>query len=259
MSNAMNLPTQTKPDASLRKMLRSQRPEIVLWVIGVLVLLVFGLVVRLHPAAWPFEVQFANLLQGPHPIPCNYRVLSHSWIDMASDYTNRFNDPIPSIVVPLLVMAALAVFRLFWEALFLGIIVLAASSLWGGIELLVARPRATPSDGICVHRVIAAYSFPSGHVMHDVAFYGFLLYLSFTRPVRQWRYRWILYPLQAIIVLYLLAVGYARVEAGEHHLLDVLGGYLAGILCLFFFIFLYLWVTDWWTEHHTKKMVKGLE
>jgi membrane-associated phospholipid phosphatase len=237
-------------------MLHRQLPGIVLWVIGVLVLVVLCFMVRLHPASWPFELQFAKLIQGPHPVPCIYRSQSHSWIDIASDYTNRFNDPFPSVVVPLLVMAALALFRLFWEALFLGIITLAASSLWGGIELLVARPRATPADGICIHRVIAAYSFPSGHVMHDVGFYGFLLYLSFTKPVRQWRYHWILYPLQIIVVLYLLAVGYARVEAGEHHLLDVLGGYLASVLCLFFFIFLYRLVTVWWATHHRKKIAE---
>ncbi|MFL5625111.1 MAG: phosphatase PAP2 family protein, partial [Ktedonobacteraceae bacterium] len=82
------------------------------------------------------------------------------------------------------------------------------------------------------------YSFPSGHVVHDVVLYGFLLYVSFSEPVRSWRYRWLLLPLQLLALLYLLSVGLARLQAGEHLLLDVLGGYLLGLLWLSFFIFL---------------------
>ncbi|MBV9229758.1 MAG: hypothetical protein JOZ18_10630, partial [Chloroflexi bacterium] len=58
---------------------------------------------------------------------------------------------------------------------------------------------------------------------------------------------------QILAVLYMLAVGYARIEAGEHHPIDVLGAYLAAILWLFLFIFLYRWTTDRLAERRIKK------
>jgi membrane-associated phospholipid phosphatase len=86
-----------------------------------------------------------------------------------------------------------------------------------------------------------------------MVYYGFLLYLSFTKPVREWRYHWVLLPLQVFAVLDLLIIGYARLFAGEHWLLDVTGGYLAGALWLFLFIFLYRWAGNLLEGHHAKK------
>ena len=65
-----------------------------------------------------------------------------------------------------------------------------------------------------------------------------------TRPVREWKYRWLLLPLQLYAVFDILAIGHSRILEGDHWLTDVLGGYLEGALYLFFFIFLYRWVTD---------------
>ncbi len=222
------------------------------WIIGLVVLVVLGMTVHAHPRPWPFELEVTKLLQGTHPVPCNYRTVPHSWLDRASDLLNQMNDPLPSLIVPLVLMAVLALFRLFWQALFVGVAALGSSTIWGGINFLVGRPRMTPAAGVCVHRVVTVYSFPSGHVMHDVVFYGFLLYLTFSRPLRQWRYRWTLYPLQALLVLYMLAIGYTRLEAGEHMLVDVLGAYLAGILCLALCIWLYRWTLHLWAAHRAR-------
>jgi membrane-associated phospholipid phosphatase len=215
-----------------------------LWGIGVLILAGACFVVHTHPASWPFELTVIKDLQGPHPVPCNYAQQPHSWIDSGADIINTLNDPLQAVALPIAWMLVLMIFRLFLQALFLGAAVGSSSGMWFLLERLVARPRITPADDICVHRAIAAYSFPSGHVIHDVVLYGFLLYLSFTPPVRRWRYHWLLLPLQVLAVLYLLAIGFARLEAGEHHLLDVIGAYLAGILWLFLFIFLYHWTTE---------------
>jgi undecaprenyl-diphosphatase len=169
------------------------------------------------------------------------------------DFINSLNDPIQAVVIPVLWMIVLLLFRWFLQAVFLGLAVASSSAVWLGIEKLVGRPRMTTAQGICVHRNIAAYSFPSGHVIHDTVLYGFLLYLSFTPPVRRWRYRWVLIPFRILAVLYIIAVGYSRLEAGEHRLVDVLGGYLVGLLWLFLFIFLYRWVSHLLAVHRTKK------
>jgi membrane-associated phospholipid phosphatase len=88
-----------------------------------------------------------------------------------------------------------------------------------------------------------------------VLFYGFLLYLSFTRPVRTWRYRWVLIPLQVFAALNILLIGISRVYQGEHWAFDTLGGYLCGALWLALFIFLYQWATSALERRHAKKAV----
>ncbi len=89
-----------------------------------------------------------------------------------------------------------------------------------------------------------------------MVFYGFLLYLSFTKPVREWRYRWLLLPFQAFATLAILAIGYSRLLEGEHWLTDVLGGYLSGLLWLSLFIFLYRWTTNKLAERRAKQQEK---
>jgi undecaprenyl-diphosphatase len=100
--------------------------------------------------------------------------------------------------------------------------------------------------------MINAFSFPSGHVIHDGILYGFLLYLSVLPLVRAWQYRWFVLPCQVLVVLYLLALGFSRLRAGEHWLIDVLGGYLTAVLWLFFFIFLDRWIANLLAAHRAK-------
>ena len=72
------------------------------------------------------------------------------------------------------------------------------------------------------------FSFPSGHAMLAVVFYGLLAYLLVcTIP----RWKW-----QAIFVLgaatLALLIGFSRLYLGVHYLTDVLGGWAAGSLWL---------------------------
>lgn len=228
--------------------------EIILWFVGLVVLVAAGFIIHNHSVTWPLERDAINAIQGPHPVPCPVNWHANFWENQVAYFINTLNDPIDAVVIPIGWMIIVMLFRMFLQAFSLGIAVLTSSFWWGGIETLVARPRATAQDGVCVHRAVNAFSFPSGHVIHDVVLYGFLLYLSFSAPVRRWRYRWILLPFQLALVIYMLAVGYARLLAGEHHLFDVLGGYLAGLLWLFLCIFLYRWIASLVEKRHSRKM-----
>jgi membrane-associated phospholipid phosphatase len=118
---------------------------------------------------------------------------------------------------------------------------------------LVHRPRPT-SALIHIYRTAPTGSFPSGHVENDVVFLGFLLYLSFSRPISQWRYRWVLIPFQVYAIVNILLIGYSRIYEGSHWLTDVSGGYFSGALWLFALIFLYRWVVDKLIERRARKI-----
>lgn len=64
------------------------------------------------------------------------------------------------------------------------------------------------------------YSFPSGHSMISVLFYGMIIYMLIEH---NFKYKKILIPL---ISIYILLVGISRIYLGVHFASDVLGGYL---------------------------------
>jgi undecaprenyl-diphosphatase len=80
-------------------------------------------------------------------------------------------------------------------------------------------------------------SFPSGHTVHYVVFFGFLCFLVFTL-LRPRALRWAMLGLLAGMML---LVGPARIHLGAHWASDVLGGYLFGAAMLLGIISLYRW------------------
>jgi undecaprenyl-diphosphatase len=103
----------------------------------------------------------------------------------------------------------------------------AGAALNRGLKALIARPR--PEDGLV--QVIAEYyheSFPSGHTVMFVEFFGFLMLVAYasTRPRR---FRLGLTLLCAIMIA---LIGISRVHLGAHWPSDVTGGYLLGGITL---------------------------
>lgn len=119
-------------------------------------------------------------------------------------------------------IVALVLLRRRLEALFLALTLLAD----GGaalIKVIVARPRPSPKLVEVLLR-LGSFSFPSGHVVHFMVFYGFLAYVLVTC----WRSSWPRNLVLAICVALICLVGFSRIYLGEHWLTDVIGGYLFG-------------------------------
>ncbi len=104
------------------------------------------------------------------------------------------------------------------------------------LKVLVARPRPpdfspNPAD---MFPLVNQYSFPSGHVLFFVVFFGFIAYLA-----------WLLHdgrvriPVIAACGVLILLIGPSRVYLGAHWASDVLGSYIIGALWLFVLIFGY--------------------
>lgn len=229
-----------------------------LWLAGLVLLVVLALLVHSHKPPWPIELQFTKAIQGPHPIPCPVIVQPHSWTEAALFDVSLVNNPLPSVIAGAIWFIGLLLLRLFRQALYAVVAVASAGGLFLLLTPLVARPRPTVKAGICVHDTYPYFSFPSGHVTHDVVTSGFLLYITLSEPVRHWRYRWLLLPFQIFFALDILLIGYSRLLEGDHWLFDVLGGYLTGALWLCFFIFLYRRTAHLLTRANLKRLGRRL-
>jgi membrane-associated phospholipid phosphatase len=231
---------------------------ILLWVIGLIALLVASAIVRFHPAPWSLDLQTTNALQ---------QLPRGSWLGTAIGWPTTLNDPIPSVssitlwFIVLSLIGVIARFRGRWATpwfvtgIFIWLGTMVMWTLFFLIDFVVARPRPS-SSLIHVYIPEPIPTFPSGHVVFAVVYYGFLLYLSLSKPVSEWRYRWILIPLQLYAALNILFIGYSRVYEGSHWLTDVFGGYLMGALFLGLLIVLYRWTLDKLTERHEKRVLQ---
>lgn len=97
------------------------------------------------------------------------------------------------------------------------------------LKLIIHRPR--PSTTMILAGE-SSYSFPSGHSMMSMIFYGLVIYYV-TKFVKK---KWIRNLLVCLLSAIILAVGITRIFLGVHYSTDVLAGYVIGFVYLFVFI-----------------------
>lgn len=112
----------------------------------------------------------------------------------------------------------------------LGVLILSALA---NMALKRAFDRARPTIEHLV--VVKTLSYPSGHAMSAMAFYGFLIYLVFKIKMNKWL-RVFLVVLFAALIFF---IGLSRVYLGVHFPSDVLGGFIAGLIWVAFCVVLF--------------------
>lgn len=96
------------------------------------------------------------------------------------------------------------------------------------LKQIVKRPR--PIEYSIINET--GYSFPSGHSMVSMAFYGYLIYLTY-KNISQPYLKWIIICVLGVLIL---AIGISRIYLGVHYTSDVLAGFLISIMYLIVFI-----------------------
>ena len=97
-----------------------------------------------------------------------------------------------------------------------------------GIKNIVRRTR--PKGFRIIEE--SGYSFPSGHSMVSMAFYGLLIYLIYKKVDNKYLKNCLIFLLSIIILL----IGLSRIYLGVHYTSDVLAGFLLGISYLIVFV-----------------------
>ena len=96
------------------------------------------------------------------------------------------------------------------------------------LKFILQRPRPTE------FRIIneTGYSFPSGHSMISMAFYGYLIYLIYKHMKNKYL-KWILISILSVLIL---MIGVSRIYLGVHYTSDVCAGFIISIGYLILFI-----------------------
>lgn len=131
-------------------------------------------------------------------------------------------------VVAVLLILAVAIFliknkKLYSLILFIAFLAGEISSFFTKNIFERQRP---PFDGLLTDSW--GFSFPSGHVLRSIIFYGFIAYFI-ARDLNSKFFKIIVYFLAAVLII---GVGFSRIYLGVHWLSDVLAGYLFGLIWL---------------------------
>lgn len=96
------------------------------------------------------------------------------------------------------------------------------------LKNIVQRPR--PEEYMIIKE--NGYSFPSGHSMVSMAFYGLIIYLIW-KNMKNVKLKYMLCGLISILIP---LIGFSRIYLGVHYTSDVLGGFAISIAYLIFYI-----------------------
>lgn len=163
------------------------------------------------------------LYNARDPLPTN--------VFLAFTFLGEANFILPATILLAAVLFAKREFGYFF--LFLGTIFGSAAFLFA-FKFLAHRPRPTLFPPLVVEN---SFSFPSGHALLAVAFYGLIAYLA-ASGVQTAGARRVIFVLYVFLAL---TIGISRLYLGVHYPTDVLAGYLAGFAWLCFGIGLFEW------------------
>jgi membrane-associated phospholipid phosphatase len=208
--------TPSRVETSVQTQQRRRRAVRFLLLVLALQLTLFGLLawfVQVHPIL-PLDIAITRSFQQNQAPWLRITMLAISY-------------PGNSLLLPVLILLAASA---FWalgdrlEAVFVGGLSAVSLLLNLLLKIQVSRPRPTAN---LVHIIQAAvgYSFPSGHVMAYIAYWGLLF--AFGVILFQGRHWWrtaLLITSAGFVVL----IGLSRIYLGDHWASDVLGAYLIG-------------------------------
>ncbi len=193
-------------------------------------LLLFALLLTYAAARFPvlpFDLKsYEELKEQANPL-----------FDMLMNWVSDLGELAFAMALTAIAMLTFAIRRKWLEAIFM----LATTSsvlLAFVLKELIHRTRPFPlnQNATGLIQTINEYSYPSGHVLFFVVFFGFFAYLAWIHFAGRTRLIVI-----AICGVLIVLIGPSRVFLGVHWASDVLGSYIIGTIWLFVLILAYQW------------------
>ena len=94
------------------------------------------------------------------------------------------------------------------------------------LKLSIQRPR--PDDPLL--QSVKGFSFPSGHALMSVIFYGLLIYIVWKEVSNKWMRRVVI----SFMIILIILISYSRIYLRLHYASDVLAGLSVGFIWLVF-------------------------
>ncbi|MDD2208612.1 MAG: phosphatase PAP2 family protein [Bacilli bacterium] len=118
----------------------------------------------------------------------------------------------------IIILLVLSLFLKSKDSLYLVITVIISTIINQVLKYLIQRPRP-----ILINKIVeSGYSFPSGHAMASVSFYGFIIYLIIESNLNI-KIKWITSILLTILII---SICLSRIYLGVHFASDVIAGVL---------------------------------
>ena len=225
----------------------------ILIVVYVILFVLFGLL-----AGWVF---YHPVIAIDVTVTREFQENQSPWLQYAMVAVSYMgNESFLSLGLIILAIVLLWIVDLRLEAVMVAAVSTASSILNWLIKYIVGRPRPT-SNLVDVIQQAGGQSFPSGHVMAYVAFWGLLF--SFGIILFKGNHWW----RTALLIssgLFVVLVGPSRIYLGDHWASDVLGAYLIGGLLLGVSLWIYLFLKErgvlapriTWAKHFREKYLK---
>jgi membrane-associated phospholipid phosphatase len=142
-------------------------------------------------------------------------------------FVTQLGDRYAYVIVTLCLAAFYLLKHRSWKFVLQISLVLILASL-SNIVLKKAINRARPALEHLV--TVNTLSYPSGHAMSAMAFYGFLIFLCARYRMQQW----LRVAVITVLLLLILSIGISRIYLGVHYPSDVAGGFIGGLIWVAF-------------------------
>lgn len=133
-----------------------------------------------------------------------------------------------------------------WYSLSVPVVSLGSFMIMSFLKMYFSRAR--PGDP--VYDTALGFSFPSGHAMSAMTFYGLIIYLVW-KNITDINYRCLL---TAALLIFILLVGFSRIYLRVHFASDVLAGFALGLIWLV----ISLWVMHFIENYTRKEIAPGI-
>lgn len=136
-------------------------------------------------------------------------------------------DPVCIIILAMIISVVMFRTRLKKDSIFFSSVMLLGGSFIYITKEIVQKAR--PINALVQE---TGFSFPSGHTLISVIFFGFFIYLALKR-IKSTTYKAVI---SILLIISILFIGLSRLVLNVHWLSDVLGGFLLGLFILLSFI-----------------------